>query len=176
MKDRVLIEKWERLNWMKNSYVFGEESFDTDGFKQTVKETFQFIKNFKILLLGEDMQFKHDLQIATANGIEPNDIFDYANLLVEIGKYSADAFVGDESEDYIFSVSQVITRQLLNYAYFSCGIDPTDRNGVLVGYCSDCGLYPPDDDEFGDNSFDYDPNTGDMSEVMEVVKRYYAAW
>ena len=166
-----LREKWTKLNNHKNAYTFNEESIDMAEFAQIIKETFQAIKNFKISLIGEDMRAK-DLTIAAQNELKPEDIHDYANLMVEIAKYSVDTYV-DECDEHTFQASQIVTRMLLNYAYFYSRVNPTDDNGVLFADCEDCELYPQDNDEFWEKTFSYDTNTGDMSEIMEVVNRYY---
>lgn len=171
---KEVMGKWETLNENKNSFAFGDEPFDADEFAQAVREALQAIKKFKILFLGEKMFGKQNLEIATENGVKPDDIFDYANLMVEIGKYSADVYT-DESEDHIFTASQIVARALLEYAYIGCGVTPTDETGVLVVWGEDVGIYLPEDveDDFWDRNFHYDTNSGDMSEIMEIVKRYY---
>ena len=145
MKEQIISEevmnKWETQNNNKYSYSSGNEPINVNKFAQLIIETFHVIQNFKRLLLGENMYGKqNNLEIATKNDVKSVDIIDYANLMVEIGKYSVDLCT-DESEDYIFTASQVLARMLLNYAYFHCRVAPTDDDGVLIGYCEDCELY-----------------------------------
>ena len=159
-----LKEKWRNYN--KAEYLFTSETLDVQDFTQTVKETFQAIKNFKICLNTDKKE------------VEPEEIYNYTNLMVEIAKYSAELYYEPSGEDeYIYITTTIVARMLLYYVSYGCSrINPTDDNGVLVCYREDCEIdlpYPYNRDEFWEKSFSYDTNTGDMSEIMEVVKRYY---
>lgn len=156
-----LIEKWITLLDSKNDYVFAEEPFDKEYFTQTVKETFQAIRQFKNYCISIEK---------CAKEIDDN-LYGFSYALAKIAEYSAEVYCGDESEQFIFSASQAISRLLIDYATTFARIIPTDETGVLYGSCEDClGFYRTDDD-YWFQDFSYDTNTGDMSQIIELVKR-----
>ena len=168
-----LFQKWMALNEKKNALAFGYECLDRDKFAETVRESFQAIRGFKQRMLGEKFA-DCKKEIGTEKGIAPRDVINYANFMVELGKYSADVYM-DESEEYVFTASQAVTRMLLDYAYYDCGVTPTDDNGVLCCWPEDLELYRSGDDDDCDywhQTFTYDTNAGDMSAIIELAKRY----
>lgn len=167
-----LRNRWYALNETKNSCAFGEEDFDRDRFAGLVRDTFQAIRDFKQRLLGEDLSLPSYDPIGADKNVTPEDMIEYGSLLAEIGKYSAEMAI-DESEDRIFTASQAVTRLLLGYAFFDCGVTPTDDTGVLIGTFGDCEVYPVDEEDrenLEDRNFHYDTNTGDLSEMIELAK------
>ena len=160
-----LAEKLVELNELKNAYVFADEPFDKENFTQLVKESFQAIRQLK----NFNWDFKNH-----ASDIK-NNLFDFAELLVQLAKYGAELYIGDESEDFIFSASQAVVRLLIGYATTACHVSPTDDTGELYGSNEDCEIYAPSEEAFYSDywsqNFKYDTNTGDMSEFIELVKR-----
>lgn len=157
-----LIDRWLCFNENKYAYAFLDEEFNKDEFTQLIKETLFAIRDYRSQLF--------DLN----NSGGTIKIFDFSQLLVEMAKYSVDVS-NDESEDYIFSASQAIVRLLLDYANFPCKVIPTDETGVLYGSNEDCEVYCPNvedmNNDFWTQNFKYDPNTGDMSMFIELVKK-----
>ena len=160
-----LSDKWMELNDCKNAYAFAEEAFDKEHFTQTVKETFQAIK-----------QFKHSY-MNIENHIDDikNNWDSFSDLLIKLALYSADTALMDESEHCIFSASQAIVRLLLGYATTTYKVVPTDDTGELFGTCDDCGLFCPCEEdvysEYWMQNFKYDTNSGDMSEIINLAER-----
>lgn len=194
ISNNVFIE-WAVLNEYKYAYACGEKSFDKDGFIRTASKTFQGIKKFNTHLFGDEAWTKMfmnlekesypkmDMPITTERNVTPKEILDYCSLLVNLKSYSVhivkDNEQGaiDQSDDRLFSASQVITRLLLRYAYYyNQSFTPVEKNGVLYGTFEDCKILPPDtytddDEEFWNRIFKYDVNTGDMSEILELVNK-----
>lgn len=160
-----LIMEWKELNENKARYAFAEESFDKDSFVQLVKETVTEILEFRKKALDFDNH---------ADDVKKT-MWDFNKLLIQIAIYSLNDMGIDESEKYICSVSQAIARLILDHATVSCKVKPFDDTGVLRGDCDECGLYCPGSEylfsEFWSQTFTYDPNTGDMSELMELARR-----
>lgn len=159
-----LVRQWRELNQNKSSYAFADEPFDKENFVQLVKESMQEILKYRKMALNFDDHVKELKKIT----------WDYNMLLVEIAIYSAET-MADESEEYIFTASQVITRLLLENVTYRCRVTPLDNTGVLCGSFEECGLYCPSEEdlnsEFWSQSFKYDPNEGDMSLFIELAKR-----
>ena len=186
---------WSSLNECKYAYACGERSLDRDWFAETVKKTFYGIKEFNTHLFGDKSWTKRfrDLEeepysemtmpITAERNVTPKEILDYFSLLADLKTYSVHIAkdnkreVIDQSDDRLFSASQVITRLLLRYAYYYNQIfTPVEENGVLYGDSGDCKILTAageadDDEEFWDRTFKYDVNTGDMSEILELVNK-----
>lgn len=168
---RDLFNEWAVLNNNKNGYAFGEDFFDRTAFANLIQRTFVAIKSFK-----EKMDFSTIFMepIDCEKNITPYDIIMYSKLIAEIAKYSTDILI-DESEDYIFTASLIITRFLLLYANSAFKVSPTDDNGILGGLAELAQIYRPvgdEDFEFWSHSFHFDPSTGDFTEIIELAKRY----
>ena len=164
-----LVDEWEDLNNHKNRYAFGDELFDRTEFTDLIRKTLDELKSFKEELLGND--FSVGLLDPLKN-ITPYDIMMYSSLTTEIAKYSTDILT-DESEDYIFTASLIVTRFLLLYA--NDFLDPIDNKGILGGRAEFADIYQSDEDEdfeFWNRSFHFDTNIGDYTAVLELAQRY----
>lgn len=159
-----LIDKWMDYNELKSSYVFASESFDKKEFVLLVKETSLAIRGFRTMIFD----FDNNVQAIK------NTIFDFSQVIAELAKYSTDFCADDESDDYIFSASQMVVRLLLLYATSPCKVIPTDETGVLYGNNEDCGIFCPSvadkNSAYWTQTFEYDPETGDLSKLIELVK------
>ena len=166
-----LADEWYELNdYKKNRYAFGNEKFDRTVFADLIRRTLEGLISFKEQVLGKGSDEIHILD--NVRNVTPYDIEMHSVLTAQIAKYSADVYT-DESDEYIFTASLIITRFLLRYAtYF---IAPIDKKGVLSGRAEFADIYPPAEDEdyeFWDRTFHFDTYTGDYSEVLELAQRY----
>lgn len=157
-----LIDKWAYLNERKTAYAFAGKQFEEERFVQTLRETFQIVQQFRINHFASK-----DYPKCTTDNLKP-----YSYLLVTLAIYSAELCGVDESAHYIFSASQAITRLLILYTTEFNKVVSADETGILCGSCKDClGLCYVGDDNYWSQTFKYDTNTGDMSQIIELVNR-----
>lgn len=160
-----LYDRWVELNEAKNAYQFAKESFDQTQFTQLVKDTFQYISQFK----SDYWDFSN--HISEIEG----GLFNFADILVELANYVGGCSSCDESDQFVFTASQSIVRLLLNWARSSCREMPTDETGILYGDNELCGIYPRSiedcNSKYWMQVFEYDTNVGDMSKFIELAKR-----
>lgn len=158
-----LIEKWLYLIDYKCMYVNGDEPFEKEYFTQTVKDTFQAIRQFKNYCRSIE-KFAKEID---------DNLYGFSYSLAKISEYAAEISCCDESEQFIFSASQAIARLLIDYATTFARIIPTDETGVLYGNTETCwGGYWPDKEGLDfDDCVEYNTSTGDMSKIIEVAKR-----
>ena len=172
-----LFNEWADLNNYKNSYAFGDEILDRTAFANLIHRTIVGIEGFKEKILGVDSAAILE-PIDKEKDIAPYDIIMYSDLIAEIAKYSTDVLT-DESDNYIFTASLIVTRFLLSYAGDMLQVSPTDGNGVLCGkpYLADIDQPDGDEDfEFWSRDFHFDTNTGDFAEIIELAKRYHQSF
>ncbi len=168
-----LINEWEDLNYDKNGYAFGDEILDRTAFANLIHRTIVEIEDFKGKVFGVNSAELLE-PIDKEKDITPYDIIMYSNLIAVIAKYST-SILTDESDDYIFTASLIVTRFLLSYAGDTLQVSSINDNGILCGkpYLADIEQSDEDEDfEFWSRDFHFDTNTGDFTEVIELAKRY----
>ena len=165
-----LLEEWWDLNESKNSYAYGDESFDRNAFADLIKRTFATIKSFKEQMCETDFTAVCK-PLGTEKNIMPLDVIAYSELIAGLSNYSADILI-DESKDYIFTASIIITRFLVDYAICSCEVTPTDDTGELCAWPDDVDIHLPVGNEWNRCIY-FDTNTGDFTEVIELAKQIH---
>ena len=147
------VREWDMLLEKKNAYIFGEEEFDLELFQNAMRDSWKLFQ----YLLDQD-----ELVVSTIhhrNPIGNVSVITFMQLVSQIVLYEADCYVGDESKDYIFNASQYAAHFLLNAVINEAGmyIDEPVVGGDLDG--------------IADRYYEYNIETGDLSDLKELAKQ-----
>jgi len=160
MKNAMIVmetlAKWERLLNMKNDFVFAEATFDKELFKDAMKHAFDLF----CLAKGAERLPVTFYDMASHEYVS---VLDFCRLIQHMSDYASDCFVGDESDDLIFTASQYAVRLFLHNMIWGTSIS---SETVLT-----------DDMEFtdGERSYSYNIETGDLSDLQKLAK-YRESW
>lgn len=94
---------WFDLAETKNSYQFGEDPIDMKNFQFLLKKTYNFISTVKKDILD--------------NKTNSTEILDYVELISIMSRYVADTCAADESEEYLFTVTCLLTSALVDFSF-----------------------------------------------------------
>lgn len=150
------LAKWERLLNMKNDFVFSEAAFDKELFKDAMKHAFD------IFCIARGVE-RLPVTFYNMASNEYISVLHLCRLIQHMSDYASDSFVGDESEDLIFTASQYAVRLFLN--------------NMIWGTSISCDPVLTDDMEFsdGERSYPYSVETGDLSDLQKLAQ-YRASW
>ena len=153
-KDHLIaVREWDMLLEKKNAYLFGEEEFDLELFQNAMRDSWRLFQ----YLLDQD-----ELVVSTIhhrNPMENVSVITFMQLVSRIALYEADCYVGDDSKEYIFNASQYAAHCLLNAVVNQAGmyIDELVVGGDLDG--------------IADRYYEYNIETGDLSDLKELAKQ-----
>ena len=147
------VYEWDILLEKKNAYIFAEEEFDLSLFQNAMKNSWRLFR----YLVDQD-----ELAVSTLhhrNPMENVSVITFMQLVSQIALYEADCYVVDKSKDCIFSASQYAAHFLLNAVIDQACMYIDDP---VVG--SDLG-------GIADRYYEYNIETGDLSELKELAKQ-----
>ena len=163
---RVYVAWLEQID-LRNAYKFGKTAVDLNAFATLVKDTFEIIKEAKLQYIYR-----------SAYPDDTHAVFDYLQLFSKIAQYSTYDYDGDESEEYAFTATCLVTQRLVDYAVYSDGA--MNNGGKLEFFDSEETLagefvilradYPYFTEECDDGIYIYNVYTGDFSEVLKLAK------
>ncbi len=103
-----LFNKWEDFKQHKEEYAFGDLEIDIDAFKKLIKGTYNLIKEMHgYIALGD------------YTNVTAKDMRNYIGLVSVMSRYSEHLTV-DESENKIFTATQLLTDCLVDLAANYC--------------------------------------------------------
>lgn len=148
-----LTECWSKYNAMKNTYQFGDEAIDMNEFTLLIKDTYDTIIYYKNSWLQNEEFTIH------------KDILSFYSYLIKVmSHYTPDTCAYDESENFDFTVTCLITDALINYLFIYNG--SLDRK---------IRIYPTDyflreDCNFNEEFIEYDIDSPELEKIREFAK------
>ena len=149
-----ILSKWNEFVYLKNPIMFGETKIDMDGYTKLLKDTYDLIGEYK--------------DIFKSGQIEEREVFEYTNLVTSMARYITDESFVEQSENFIFTVTCMLARALVDYAndnVFWTSSDDEDMDwSNKIQYVPYIGEQDP---------IVYDVNECDYSEFTESARDFY---
>lgn len=174
MKDAMELKRsWENYVEHRNSFVYGYSEIDLNDFADLVQDTFDFFKYVKDNYLFPGKAPK-----------SPVDTFSFLKVLFYVSQYRNYDNAQDESENFIFTVTGLISEGLadflINPSCFSYNADGTriceDSEDAAKGNFYFCRDNYPYSDEVTDEelrkTYRYNVYEKDFTEILELAESY----
>ena len=149
-----ILRKWNDMVWMKNLYMFGEIEIDMDEYTKLVKDTYDLIWEYK--------------EVFKTGQIEEREVFEYSDLVTSMARYVTDDSMQEQSENFIFTVTCMIARALVDFANDHLFWTSSDEEDMDWSNKIQYKPYMSEQDPVV-----YDVNECDYSELTESARDFY---